>query len=184
MLVFGVLAGVIDNCRVVCWQDSRNIPSVELNTERRRMISRTNVIHKCNLRSVKKLYMKLPSGGIMLGYVLVFWRSTSSLVNRGPGYILGRTLREPCEGGLNLAGFSKMRDLSVSGALVVAWRIVGDWSVRRWSCGEGRALDLRRSDSRGTSCRLILINCATRSYYACRYMYRKLEMGGDIGRPM
>lgn len=133
---------------------------------RRRMILRTNVIHKCNLRSVKKLYMKLPSGGIMLGYVLVFWRSTSSLVNRGPGYILGRTLREPCEGGLNLAGFSKMRDLSVSGALVVAWRI-GGWSVRRRSWGEGRALDLSRSDSRGSSCRPILINCATKSCLAC-----------------
>jgi hypothetical protein len=52
--------------------------------------------------------MNEPSGGIMLGYCFVCWAFTSVSESRGPGY-LGGSLRsfEPCEGGLNFAGFSR-----------------------------------------------------------------------------
>lgn len=56
--------------------------------------------------------MKVPSGGIMLGYFFAACAAFSSADSCGPGY-LGASLRSlaPWEGGLNFAGFSRTSGL-------------------------------------------------------------------------
>ena len=67
--------------------------------------------------------MNEPSGGIMLGYFLADCASSSSTVSFGPGYRRGLMRRAACDGGLKRVGFSKIRDLSVTGALLEAGRM-------------------------------------------------------------
>ncbi len=68
----------------------------------------TSVIQTWIERFVRNQYMKLPSGGIMWGYCLIFCSSVCWAESEGPGYCRGAfdLRRAPWDGGLNLAGFS------------------------------------------------------------------------------
>jgi hypothetical protein len=70
--------------------------------------------------------IKVPSGGIILGYFFFFCAANSSADKLGPGY-RGASLRSraPCDGGVNLDGFSRTRGFELFlGALCEALRIV------------------------------------------------------------
>lgn len=58
---------------------------------------------------LKNQYMKLPSGGSMLGYFFFFRASICAGDMCGPGKLLGagRSIRDGWEGGLYLLGFSR-----------------------------------------------------------------------------
>lgn len=73
---------------------------------------------------VKNQYIKEPCGGKELGYRLELCASRSASSNCGSRtgrFFLGR--RDPCEGGLKRSGFSRIRLLSVTGALADAARV-------------------------------------------------------------
>jgi hypothetical protein len=78
--------------------------------------SHTIDIHICMLLLFKNQFINVPSAGIILGYFFVAWRACSSADSCGPGY-RGASFRgrEPWEGGLNLAGFSRTRGFGARG---------------------------------------------------------------------
>lgn len=82
----------------------------------------TSVIHTCNDFCVRNQNPQLPSGGNMFGYRRVACSARWVALRSGPGYVRGRTRREPWEGGLKRVGLERMRDLSVWGLRVEAWR--------------------------------------------------------------
>lgn len=58
----------------------------------------------------------------MFGYRRVACSARWVALRSGPGYVRGRTRREPWEGGLKRVGLERMCDLSVWGLRVEAWR--------------------------------------------------------------
>lgn len=107
----------------------------------------------CSILFVRNQYMNVPSAGIMLGYRFVFCSCFSASESAGPGYARGLARgREPCEGGLNLSGFSSTRGLL---GWVEAWRRTGNEDVagscrrRRKSCCLRRDGPPRGSKKRG-----------------------------------